>query len=116
MAMVVLWFFWWLWYSYIGAHDGGGGYGCSTPMVMLRIVMVFWYCDERSRDGGGDNGFVTPMVVLNCSGGWRWFWYPGGCSGWWWWLWLWCPDGGAQDGDGGKRARDVTSAGSSENS
>ena len=84
-----LWFFWWLWYSHIGAHDGGGGYGCSTPMVMLRIVMVFWYCDERSRDGGGDNGFVTPMVVLNCSGGWRWFWYPSGCSGWWWWLWLW---------------------------
>ena len=116
MAMVVLWFFWWLWYSHIGAHDGGGGYGCSTPMVMLRIVMVFWYCDERSRDGGGDNGFVTPMVVLNCSGGWRWFWYPSGCSGWWWWLWLWYPDGGAQDGDGGKRARDVTSAGSSENS
>ena len=34
-----------------------------------------------------------------------------------WWLWLWYnPDGGAQDGDGGKRVRDVTSAGSSENS
>ena len=41
MTMVVfLCFFWWLSYIHVGAHDSGGGYGCSIPMVVLRMVMV----------------------------------------------------------------------------
>ena len=56
------------------------------------------------QDGGGGYGCGTTMMVVIVV-------VPR------WWLWLWYnPDGGAQDGDGGKRARDVTSAGSSENS
>ena len=35
-----LWVFWWLLYNHVGAHDSGGGYGCSIPMVVLRMVMV----------------------------------------------------------------------------